>query len=130
VPNDALSTCPVQIPAGISSTAQLVAACPGTASKDVNISSGYLSGTDPLIKTMGLNVLGPYDVPVASPVTKTGAQLEYAVQFSPGANGTVGHSTVLDPTNDPLVTQEMQSEAAQFLASDGHCLAIAGSCAP
>jgi len=130
VPNDALSTCPVQLPAGISSTAQLVAACPGTASKDVNISSGYLSGTDPLIKTMGLSVLGPYDVPVASPVTKLGAQLEYAVQFSPGANGTVGHGTVLDPSHDPLVTQEMQSEAAQFLASDGKCLAIAGSCAP
>ncbi len=69
-------------------------------------------------------------MPVAAPETKTGAQLEYVVQFGPGPNGTVGHSTVLDPTKDPLVTQEMQSEAAQFLASDGNCLAIAGSCAP
>ncbi len=130
VPNSALTTCPVKLPAGISSTAQLIAACPGSASQDVTIASGYLSGTDPLVKTMGLNSIGPLDVPVASPETKLGAKLEYVVQFSPGANGTVGHGTVLDPTKDPLVTQEMQSEAAQFLASDGQCLAIAGSCAP
>ena len=130
VPNSALTTCPVKLPAGISSTAQLIAACPGSASQDVTIASGYLSGTNPLVKTMGLNSIGPLDVPVASPETKLGAKLEYVVQFSPGANGTVGHGTVLDPTKDPLVTQEMQSEAAQFLASDGQCLAIAGSCAP
>jgi dienelactone hydrolase len=130
VPNAALTTCPATLPADILSNAALVVACPGTASQDVTIGSGYLSGTDPLVKMMGLNVIGPLDVPVASPQTKTGAQLDYAVQFSPGANGTVGHSTVLDPTHDPLVTQEMQSEAAQFLASDGRCLAIAGSCAP
>jgi len=130
VPNAAMTTCPVTLPAGISSTAQLLSVCPGTATQDVTIAPGYLSGTDPLVKTMGLSSIGPLTVPVASPETKTGAQLEYVVQFGPGANGTVGHSTVLDPTNDPLVTQEMQSEAAQFLASDGQCLAIAGSCAP
>lgn len=129
VPNKALTTCPLTLPT-ITSTAQLVAACPATAGEDVTINSGYLSGTDPLAAAMGLTVIGPLDVPVANPVTKFGAQLEYVVQFSPGANGTVGHSTVLDPTHDPLVTQEMQSEAAQFLASDGQCLAIAGSCAP
>ncbi|HZR33992.1 MAG TPA: alpha/beta fold hydrolase [Nevskia sp.] len=129
VPNSALSTCPAALPAGISSTAQLIMACPATATQDVTVVPGYLSGTDPLVKAMGLSAIGPLTVPVASPETKTGAQLDYVVQFSPGANGTVGHSTVLDPTHDPLVTQEMQSEAAQFLASDGRCLAIAGSCA-
>ncbi|MDE0854061.1 MAG: alpha/beta fold hydrolase [Nevskia sp.] len=130
VPNAALTTCPVQLPAGISSTAQLISACPGTATQDVTIASGYLSGTNPLVQAQGLGSIGPLTVPVASPVTKLGAQLEYVVQFGPGANGTVSHSTVLDPTKDPLVTQEMQSEAAQFLASDGKCLAVAGSCAP
>ncbi|MDB5975258.1 MAG: hypothetical protein JWR07_2018, partial [Nevskia sp.] len=131
VPNGAPSTCPVPLPAGISSTAALVTACPATATEDVAIQTGYLSGTDPLIAAQGLTVVGPLTVPVASPPAPVlGAKLNYAVKFAPGANGTVGHSTVLDPTNDPLVTQEMQSEAAQFLASDGRCLAIAGSCAP
>ena len=130
VPNAAPSTCPVPLPAGISSTAALVAACPGTATEDVAIQTGYLSGTDPLIAAQGLNIIGPLTVPVASPQTKLGAKLNYAVKFAPGASGTVSHSTVLDPSKDPLVTQEMQSEAAQFLASDGQCLAIAGSCAP
>ena len=130
VPNAAPGTCPVPLPAGISSTAALVAACPGTATEDVAIQTGYVSGTDPLIAAQGLSVIGPLTVPVASPQTKLGAKLNYAVKFAPGANGTVSHSTVLDPSKDPLVTQEMQSEAAQFLASDGQCLAIAGSCAP
>ncbi|MFI4979723.1 MAG: alpha/beta fold hydrolase [Nevskiales bacterium] len=131
VPNGAPSTCPVPLPAGISSAAALVTACPGTATEDVAIQTGYLSGTDPLIAAQGLTVVGPLTVPVASPPAPVlGTKLNYAVKFGPGANGTVGHSTVLDPTNDPLVTQEMQSEAAQFLASDGRCLAIAGSCAP
>lgn len=130
VPNGAPSTCPVPLPAGISSTAALVTACPGTATEDVAIQTGYLSGTDPLIAAQGLTVIPPLTVPVANPQTLLGAKLNYAVKFAPGANGTVGHSTVLDPSKDPLVTQEMQSEAAQFLASDGRCLAIAGSCAP
>lgn len=133
VPNKAATTCPASLPA-ITSTAQLVAACPATASEDVTIVPGYLSGTDPLVAMMGLGSVGPLDVPVANPqtilATAQNPQLHYVVQFSPGAKGTVSHSTVLDPTNDPLVTQEMQSEAAQFLASDGQCLAIAGSCAP
>lgn len=130
VPNGGPSTCPVPLPAGISSTAALVTACPGSATEDVAIQTRYLSGTDPLIAAQGLTVIPPLTVPVANPQTLTGAKLNYAVKFAPGANGTVGHSTVLDPSKDPLVTQEMQSEAAQFLASDGRCLAIAGSCAP
>ena len=149
VPNAAPSTCPavldlaaiVNPPVTTPPTTPLealLAACPQKKStltkqviQDFTIQAGYLSGTDPLIAAQGLTVVGPLTVPVASPPAPVlGAKLNYAVKFAPGANGTVGHSTVLDPTNDPLVTQEMQSEAAQFLASDGRCLAIAGSCAP
>jgi len=100
----------VPLPAGISSTAALVTACPATATEDVAIQTGYLSGTDPLIAAQGLTVVGPLTVPVASPQTVLGTKLNYAVKFAPGANGTVGHSTVLDPTNDPLVTQRCRAK--------------------
>ena len=123
VPNAGPSTCPVPLPAGISSSAALVTACPGTATTDVTIQSRYLSGTDPLIAAQGLTVTGPLTTPVATPDVILGAKLNYAVKFAGGS-----HSTVLDPTADPSETAEMQSEAAQFLASDGQCLAIGGSC--
>jgi dienelactone hydrolase len=125
VPNAAASTCPVPLPAGISTTAALVTACPGSAVQDVTIQTRYLSGTNPLIAAQGLTVTGPLTTPVATPDVILGAKLNYAVKFSGGS-----HSTVLDPTADPAETEEMQSEAAQFLASDGRCLPIGGSCAP
>jgi dienelactone hydrolase len=124
VPNSAPTTCPSPLPSGILSTAALVAACPATSTEDVEIETGYLSGTDPLIAAQGLTIAGPVTVPVASPnVIKSASNLEYAVKFAAGS-----HSTVLDPTANPAETQEMQNEAAQFLASDGHCLPIGGTC--
>jgi pimeloyl-ACP methyl ester carboxylesterase len=123
VPNAAPSTCVSPLPAGIASTAALLAACPATATQDITVEPGYLSGTDPLVAAMGLKVIGPLTVPVSTPDVITGSDLGYAVQFAQGS-----HSTVLDPTADPQETVEMQTEAAQFLASGGQCLAVGGSC--
>jgi dienelactone hydrolase len=129
VPNTALSTCPVPLPVGVDSTATLITACAGSASQDVTVEPGYLSGTDPLIAAQGLSVVGPVTPPLATPDVITGAKLDYVVQFAQGE-----HGTVLSPagpngaTQFLAVTEEMQSEAAQFLASDGQCLAVGGSC--
>jgi dienelactone hydrolase len=124
VPNSAPATCPTPLPAGILSTAALVAACPGSAAQDVTIEPRELSGTAPLYQAMGLDVIGPLTPPVTTPDVRLDPNgIGAVVQFAVGT-----HGSVLDPTGFPAVTQEMQSEAAQFLASDGKCLAIGGSC--
>ncbi|MBL6751497.1 MAG: hypothetical protein ISP90_13290 [Nevskia sp.] len=127
VPNSALSTCPSTLnPATVTSTPNLLSDCPqvvipGTAvvEQDYTIEPGYLSGTNPLYQAMGLTVDGPLTPPVNTPNVITGASLGYVVQFAQGT-----HGSVLDPTAFPAVTREMQSEAAQFLASGGQCLPI------
>ena len=131
VPNAALSTCPVPLPAGVDSTATLITACAGTATQDVTVNPGYLSGTDPLIAAQGLTVIGPITPPITTPNVVTGAKLNYVVKFSQGTHGSVlSPAGPSGPTEFLAVTKEMQSEAAQFLASDGQCLAVGGSCAP
>lgn len=102
-----------------------VPATAATAVLDRVVEPGPLAGTDPLIAAMGLTVLGPITPPLAAPDVRFGADLGFAVRFAVGE-----HGSVLDPTNFPYVTQEMQSEAAQFLASGGQCLPLGGSCAP
>lgn len=100
-----------------------VLAGPASATQDRVVASGLLSGTDPLIAVMGLDVLGPITPPLAAPDVHVGENLGFAVRFAQGE-----HGSVLDPTNFPAVTQEMQSEAAQFLASGGRCLPLGGRC--
>lgn len=100
-----------------------VVAGPASATQDRVIEPGTLSGTDPLIAAMGIDVIGPVTTPVTTPDIRLGADLGFAVRFATGE-----HGSVLDPTNFPAVTQEMQSEAAQFLASGGRCLPIGGRC--
>ena len=96
---------------------------PSSATQDFVLAPGPLSGTDPLIAILGLDVIGPITAPVTTPDIRLGANLGIAVRFAQGE-----HGSVLDPTNFPAVTQEMQSEAAQFLASGGRCLPVGGSC--
>ncbi|MDE2149447.1 MAG: hypothetical protein KGJ55_06375 [Gammaproteobacteria bacterium] len=135
VPNAAPTTCPPDLLlATIFSPQALVTACPAVTTpvgsqtvtlQDVTIEPGALSGTDPLWATMGLEVAGPLTPPVTTPDIKLGANLGFVVQFlGAGAN----HGSVLNPTNDAAVTQEMQREAANFLAADGQCLPIGGNC--
>jgi pimeloyl-ACP methyl ester carboxylesterase len=91
--------------------------------QDLVTEPGRLSGTDPLVAAMGLTSVGPITPPLRDPDIRLGANQGFVVRFAQGE-----HGSVLDPTNFPAVTQEMQSEAAQFLASGGLCLPVGGLC--
>jgi hypothetical protein len=92
----------------------------GTATLDKVTITGFLSGTDPLAAVMGLEVRGPFDVPIGTPLVLLGpAARSNVVQFSAG-----DHGSILSPAGSPAATQEMQRETANFLASDGLCLPI------
>jgi len=76
-----------------------------------NTVAGFpLSGTEPLIRAMGL---------VATGMSTSAGNLDVAVRFTAG-----NHGSILDPTGDPAVTAEMQSQAASFIASGGNALVI------
>ncbi len=71
-----------------------------------------LSGTEPMIRLMGLDTL----------VATTGdgsAPVSGVVKFISG-----DHGSIISPTADPLVTQEMQTEMVKFLASRGTIIEI------
>jgi hypothetical protein len=84
---------------------------------------GYLSGTDPLYRIMGLSVIDNLDVPVSTPTLNVGANLGYVVRFTAG-----DHGSILSPTASPAATQEMQRETVNFLASGGTCLPLGENC--
>lgn len=83
--------------------------------------AGPLSGSTPLIEAIGLDIVTVDDVS-GEPIIRTGAEASAAVRFTQG-----DHSVVLTPPNSPI-NQEMQNEIVNFLASDGQCLPIRGSC--
>jgi hypothetical protein len=115
VPNDALSNCPGPIPGPACSTAL---------HKDKVLISGYLSGTDPLVAIMGLDSVGPIDVPVADPQLLLGpAARNVVVRFNQG-----DHASILSPAASLDATIEMQRETVNFLASNGTCLPIGQNC--
>jgi len=130
-PNSAFSTCPAQLPPVADTSipaaaAALLAACPATASQDETLITGYLSGTDPMIALMELQVVGPLNVPIASQAPVTGADLGVAVQFAEG-----NHGSIIDPNGsatNAAVTCEMQRQTATFLATGGTVLPIGGTC--
>lgn len=83
---------------------------------------GFLSGTEPLAATMGLN-----ETSVSPPVSEgqilTGS---HHLLFSSGT-----HSSIIQPNGDPSsdpVYLEIQNQTAQFLASNGACLPIGTNC--
>lgn len=97
-----------------------------SASQDAVTITGYLSGTDPLIATLGLEVIGPLTPPLASVTRRTGAKLAVATVFTTG-----NHGSILDPSGSEInaaTTQEMQRQTANFLKSNGTCLPTGGSC--
>lgn len=82
--------------------------------------TGYLSGTDPLIAAMGLDVQvfdGSANV-LLGPAARNNA-----VRFASG-----DHASILSPAASAAATAEMQKQTASFLASNGLCLPIGGSC--
>lgn len=98
----------------------------GTATQDRAVTAGPLSGSTPLIGQLGLQRLDPITPPLTMPgAPLTGAALKLAVRFAVGE-----HGSVLDPTSFPAVTQEMQRQIANFLASQGSCLPLGGNCTP
>lgn len=90
--------------------------------------SGYLSGTDPLARMMGLEFLpGPtqfdgFDVPIAAQTIVDAAGIDAVVRFNQG-----DHGSILSPAANALVTCEMQTQTSVFLASNGVQLPI-GTC--
>ncbi len=71
------------------------------------VAGAPLSGTEPLIAALGM-------YPITKTVLLTTNGLQGAVRFLQGE-----HGSLLDPTDYPLVTQEMQGEMASFLSYGG-----------
>lgn len=97
-----------------------------SATQDTVTITGYLSGTEPLIATLGLEVVGPLTPPLASQAPRTGTRLAVASVFTTG-----NHGSILDPSGSAInaaTTQEMQRQTANFLGSNGTCLPIGGNC--
>lgn len=90
-----------------------------TAANDLVTVEGLLSGTEPLYQQMGLAVYGA-DEPA---VLLDPEGVRAVVRFDGGS-----HGSLLDPSSDAAITAEMQTETANFMASDGRCLPIGGSC--
>jgi dienelactone hydrolase len=92
----------------------------GTVANDRVTITGFLSGTDPLVQQMGLSA-HVYD---GTPNVLLGpAARGNVVQFTEG-----DHGSILSPAASAAATMEMQKETASFLASNGLCLPIGGSC--
>ncbi|MDM4769145.1 hypothetical protein [Solimonas sp. SE-A11] len=110
-------------------------ACPAI---DVLPISGYLSGTTPLARVMGLTFkpseTGAIGIPATEEILLGAAARSNVVRFP---QGQADHSTILTPDNGAAAgsdTQflaaftEMQKQVASFLASNGACLPIGGNC--
>ncbi|NKF24068.1 hypothetical protein [Solimonas marina] len=102
--------------------------CPAT---DTIPISGYLGGSDPLARALGLGFIpGPAQTDVltvpASAQTLVGAAARNnVVRFATGS-----HASILDPSDASggyAVTCEMQAEVASFVATNGTALQI-GAC--
>jgi hypothetical protein len=100
--------------------------CPAT---DTIPISSFLGGSDPLARALGLDfVPGPgvsdgFDVPIAAQTIVDATGIDAVVRYNQG-----DHGSILSPAANPLVTCEMQTQAATFLASGGRQLPI-GNCA-
>ena len=76
-----------------------------------NVPGAPLSGTDPLIAALGLNVIDS-SAQSADPI-------RVATRFTSGE-----HGSLLDPTSAPAVTAEMQGEMASLFLSGGHAVQV------
>ncbi|MCB1754383.1 MAG: Ig-like domain-containing protein [Gammaproteobacteria bacterium] len=76
------------------------------------INTAPLSGTEPMIRLMGLD-------PVISTTGNGSAPVSGAVRFISG-----DHGSILNPAADALVTVEMQTQVAKFMASRGTLIEV------
>ena len=117
VPNAVPSNC-TSAPTGLT--------CSNNAAADRVLIAGFLSGTDPLVRTMGLTTVGPLTIPLAAQAPITGASLGLVARFTQG-----NHGSILDPSGgnvNAAVTCEMQRQTASFLATNGTALPVGGTC--
>lgn len=100
--------------------------CPAT---DTITVSGYLSGSDPLARMLGLGFIpGPaqadaLDVPAAAQILTGAAARSNAVRFAHG-----DHGSILSPAASLDVTCEMQGQTAAFVKTNGTVLKIGNPC--
>lgn len=104
---------------------------PASVGQDRVEQSGFLSGTEPLAKIMGLTKVAP--TLNGSPAVQTllGANQGLWVQFNTGKHGSLLDPRAPDGTASATylaVTQEMQRQMVNFLKSNGTCLPIGGNC--
>lgn len=69
-----------------------------------------LAGSEPLINLLGLTQTN---------ASVSGTNLQLSVKYTAGV-----HRSMFDPSTDPDVTLEMQSQAASFLFADGNALTV------
>ncbi len=91
--------------------------------------SGYLSGSEPLARVLGLDfVPGPAQtdaltVPAAAQMIVGADARNTVVRFAAG-----DHGSILSPAASLAVTCEMQGQVAAFLATNGTVLKIGNPC--
>ena len=74
-----------------------------------------LSGTEPLLRVMGLETINES--------TQSATGLRVATKFLPPAN----HGSLLDPTGSPAATAEMQGQMASMTVSGGNAVQVGNS---
>jgi pimeloyl-ACP methyl ester carboxylesterase len=88
--------------------------------------SAFLSGTDALARVMGVDqtiaALDITGIAASQKVSPTG--LGVLVKFKQGS-----HGSLIDPSSNLAVTQEMQRQTVNFIATNGVCLPIGQNCA-
>lgn len=95
-----------------------------TATLDRVTLEGRLSGSTPLMQLLGLDIIDAITPPLAEAQPPLlGEQLKVGVRFTVG-----DHASILSPAASLATTQEIQRQIANFLASQGTCLPIGGSC--
>ena len=76
-----------------------------------SVASFPLSGTEPLVRALGLSTI--------TSTTQSATGVRGVVRFVTGT-----HGSLLDPSTSPQATVEMQTEAASFVATDGHAVQV------
>ncbi|HMM67675.1 MAG TPA: Ig-like domain-containing protein [Dokdonella sp.] len=76
-----------------------------------SVAGAPLSGTEPLIRTLGLSTI--------TQTTQSASGIRGVVRFTQG-----NHGSLLDPTGSPAATAEMQGEMASLLVSQGAAVQV------
>lgn len=97
--------------------------CTASTAQDETLLSGFLSGTEPLFETMGLDVVGPITPPTDCATASDGTELDVVVQFAVGS-----HGSLLSPAASAAATTEMQRQTTSYFLSGGTDLDLLGSC--